>query len=136
MSQSQLLRIKREQTADVAVLKCTGRIVRGAEIQLLKNAVIGLPGMRVIVLDLSGVEVLDCGGLGILVLLQCWTQSNGIQFKIVNPSKLAREMFERTGLTRVLHISSLDDAMDVLRWSDNSALNVNAVGNRSLAAQV
>jgi anti-anti-sigma factor len=135
MSQSQLL-IKREQTPDVAILKCAGRIVRGAEIHILKSAVTGLRKMRVIVLDLSSVEALDCGGLGMLVLLQCWTRSNGIQLKIVNPSKFASEMFERTGLTRVLHISSLDDAVDVQRRSDNSVVNVSSAGNRPLAAQV
>jgi anti-anti-sigma factor len=61
----------------------------------------------VIVLDLSGVKMLDCGGLGALVFLHCWTRNNGIQLKLVNPSNFAREMFERTGLTCVLHVSSI-----------------------------
>jgi len=125
MSQSRSFHIKTEQAGDVAVLQCAGRMVRGEGLDRLKNAVTSLPEMRVIVLDLSRVEMLDCGGLGLLVLLQCWTRSNGIQLRLANPSNRAREMFERTGLTCVLHISSLDDAVDVLRRSDSTAEHVN-----------
>ena len=114
MNRSGSLSIKSEQAGDVAVLRCAGRLVRGKALNLLKNAVISLLGKRMIVLDLSKVETLDCGALGMLVLLQCWTRSNGIQLNLVDPSKMAREMFERTGLTCVLHISSMGDAVDVL----------------------
>ena len=122
MSRSGSLHIKSEQAGDVTVLQCAGRILRGEALRLLKNAVTSLPGMRVIVLDLSGVEMLDGGGLGMLVSLQGWTRNNGIQLKLVNPSNFAREMLERTGLTCVLHISSVDDAVDVLCRPDNTSV--------------
>jgi anti-anti-sigma factor len=111
-------------------------MVRGEALDILKNAVTSLPGIRVIVLDLSRVEMLDCGGLGMLVLLQRWTRSNGIQLKLVNPSNRAREMFKLTGLTCVLNISSLDDAVDVLRGSDDTTEHVNRAANSSFATQV
>jgi len=41
---------------------------------------------RVVVLDLSAVEMLDGGGLGMLVFLHRWTRDNAIQLKLVNPS--------------------------------------------------
>ena len=129
MSKSRSLHIKSEQAGDVAVLQCAGRIVRGEALRLLKNAVTSLQGMRVIVLDLSKVEILDCGGLGMLVLLQSWTRRNGIQLKLANPSNRAREMFERTGLTCVLHISSVDEAVEVLCGSDMTAGNANRVAS-------
>ena len=77
MSRARSLHIKSEQAGDMAVLHCAGRIVRGDSLHHLKVAVTSLPRMRVIVLDLSGVEMLDCGGLGMLVSLQCWTRNNG-----------------------------------------------------------
>jgi len=129
MSRPRSLHIKSEQAGDVAVLRCAGRIVRGEALHFLKNAVTSLPPIRVIVLDLSGVEMLDCGGLGMLVSLQGWTRNNGIQLKLVNPSSFAREILERTGLTCVLHISSVGDAVDVLRKSDRTTENVNRVPN-------
>ncbi|HXY52891.1 MAG TPA: STAS domain-containing protein [Terriglobales bacterium] len=129
MSQSPSLHVKTEQAGDVAVVQCCGRIVREEALHLLKNAVTSLPRMRLIVLDLSGVEMLDCGGIGMLVSLQCWTRNNGIQLRLVNPSNFAREMFERTGLTCVLDISSVDDAVDVLCKSDSTTENVNRLAN-------
>src|SRR6516165_11721945 len=99
--------VKSKQADDVAVLQCTGRIVRGEAIHCLRDAVFSLKQPRVVVLDLSEVEMLDGGGLGLLVFLHRWTRDNGIQLKLVNPSNIAREVLERTGLTCVLHISSV-----------------------------
>jgi len=108
------------------VLQCAGRIVRGEALHLLKDvAVASLTQTRVVVLDLSEVEMLDGGGLGMLVFLHRWTRDNGIQLKLVNPSNFAREVLERTGLTCVLHISSVDDAVEVLYSSDRATENVN-----------
>jgi len=129
MSRSGSLHIKSEQVRDVTVLRCTGRILRGEALHLLKSAVTNLAGMRVIVLDLSEVEMLDGGGLGMLVALQVWTRNNGIQLKLANPSKFAREMFERTGLTCVLHISSVDDAVDLLCKPESRTENMIPAGN-------
>lgn len=125
MSRSRSFRIKSQQTGDVAVLQCAGRIVRGEPLQLLRNSVTSLPRVRVIVLDLSRVDMLDCGGLGMLVFLQGWSRrNNGIQLKLVDPSNFARELLQRTGLTHVLHISSMGDAMAVLCESDGTGENV------------
>jgi anti-anti-sigma factor len=119
------LHINSEQTEDVALLHCSGKIVRDKALELLKAAVTSLTQARVIVLDVSGVEMLDAGGLGVLVFLHRWTRDNGIQLTLVNPSNFVQEMLERTQLTRVLHVSSLDDAVEVLCNSDLTTENVN-----------
>ena len=117
--------ISTEQTGDVAVLQCSGRIVRAQALSLLKDAVTSLSQLRVVVLDLSEVEMLDAGGLGMLVFLHNWTRANGIQLKLVNPPKLVREMLERTGLTSVLHISSVEDVVEIFCSSDRTIEKVN-----------
>ena len=108
------LQVKSEQTGDVAVLQCAGRIVRGEAIHFLKDAVTSLKQPRVVVLDLTGVEMLDGGGLGLLVFLHRWTRDNGIQLKMVNPSGFVREMLDHTRLSRVFNISSVEDAVEIL----------------------
>ena len=108
------LRIKSEQTGDVAVLQCAGRIVRGEPLHFLKAAVTALKQPRMVVLDLSEVELLDGGGLGVLVFLHRWTSNHGIQLKLVNPSSFVREMLDRTRLTCIFNISSMEDVVDVL----------------------
>jgi anti-anti-sigma factor len=119
------LSIKREQTGDVAVLQCAGRIVRGEALHFLKEAVTGLNRPRVVVLDLSEVEMLDGGGLGMLVFLHGWTHDNKIQLKLVNPSNFVREMLDRTRLTCVFNISSMDDVVEILCTSIDATLDVN-----------
>lgn len=108
------LTIRREQTGDVAILQCAGRIVRGEPLHFLKEAVTSLKNPRMVVLDLSDVEMLDGGGLGMLVFLHRWTRDNEVQMKLVNPSAFVREMLDRTRLTCVFNVSSIDDVFDVL----------------------
>lgn len=118
------LHIKMERTRDVAVLQCCGRLVRGEALQLLKDAVTSLSRLRVVVLDLSEAEMLDGGGLGMLVFLHKWSHSYGIQLSLVNPSRLALEMLMRTRLTSVLHVSSIDDVVDLFCNSHRTTENV------------
>ena len=96
--------ISAEQTGDVAVLQCAGRVVGPESLTALTDAVTSLSQLRVIVLDLSSVEIIDARGLGMLVFLHNWACATGIQVKLVNPSKLVREILEVTGLTSVLHV--------------------------------
>lgn len=118
------LHIKSEQTGDVAVLQCAGRIVRGEALRFLKCAVTCLKKPRVVVLDLTAVEMLDGGGLGMLVFLHRWTRDNGIQLKLVNPSEFVREMLDRTRLSCVFDISSVDDAVEILCTSQHARQDV------------
>ena len=108
------LRTEVQHTGDVAVVNCAGRIVRGDAACNLKTAVMSQRGARIVVLDLSDVEMVDGGGLGMLVFLRRWTSENGMQMKLVNPSHLVRELLERTQLTRIFDISSVEDALVIL----------------------
>jgi anti-anti-sigma factor len=118
------LQINTEQIGDIAVLQCAGRMVCAQELCVLKEAVTRLSQLRVIMLDLSEVEMLDGRGLGMLVFLHNWTCANSIHLKLVNPSKLVRELLDLTGLTTVLHISSVDDVIDMFCDSDPAIQNV------------
>jgi len=106
-------RISTEQIDDVAVLQCLGRVVDLEALSRLKAAVTSLSQLRVVVLDLSEVEMVDARGLGMLVFLHNWACATGMQVRLVNPSKLVRKMLEVTGLTSVLHFSSVDDLIEM-----------------------
>jgi anti-anti-sigma factor len=118
------LRIRSEQSGDVAVLQCSGRIVRGEPLHFLKEAVTSLKKPRLVVLDLSDVEMLDGGGLGMLVFLHRWTQNHQGQLKLVNPSSFVRDMLDRTRLACVFNISSMEDVVDILCTSTSVPLDV------------
>jgi anti-anti-sigma factor len=109
-----MLTIDVEKTAQVAVVRCAGRIVRGEEISVLKNAVISDKDLRVIVLDLCEITMLDAGGLTALVVLHEWASDRGIRMQIVNPSQFVMEVLTRTGLDQVFEVSTFDYALWVL----------------------
>jgi anti-anti-sigma factor len=110
-----MLTIDVEKSGDVAVVHCAGRLVRGAEVCTLRNAVISEKNTRIVVLDLSQLKFMDGGGLNSLVSLHHWTRNHAIQLKLVNLSPFVREMLIRTRLNRILDISSLRDVLTVLR---------------------
>lgn len=110
-----MLTLDVEKTGDVVVVRCGGRIVRGEEVRMLRNAVVSEKSSRIVVLDLSEVESLDAGGLTTLLSLHQWARSRGVQLKLVNPSRFVREILTRTQLDHVFDISTLDHALFVLR---------------------
>ena len=110
-----MLTIDVEKTGDVAVARCNGRLVRGEAISVLKNTVVSRRDTRIIVLDLTDVQTIDAGGLAALVALHHWSRERDIQLKLVNPSPFVREILRCTRLDRVFEISSLHDALLVLR---------------------
>ena len=113
-----MLTIDVEKTGDVAVVRCVGRIVRGAEVRTLRNAVLSEKEIRIVVIDLSDVETLDAGGLTVLLSLQQWAGSRKVQLKLVNPSHFVNEMLTRTGLDHVFDISTFEHALFVLGAPD------------------
>jgi anti-anti-sigma factor len=133
-----MLTIDVERSSGVAVVHCSGRLVRGVEVCTLRNAVVSEKTTRIVVLDLSQVEFMDAGGLNTLVSLHHWTRNHGIQLKVTQPSRLVHEMLTRTRLNRVFEISSLHDALAILSGTDCHRANYAAgymVQAQALAAK-
>src|SRR5262249_50918492 len=86
-----------------------GRIVRG-ETEVLRNAVLAQRKVSVVVLDLTRVNTIDAGGLGLLLELRQHTESRGIEFRLKNVTKLVMQILEITRLDTVFDISVRDDA--------------------------
>ncbi|MBZ5655490.1 MAG: STAS domain-containing protein [Acidobacteriia bacterium] len=100
---------------DVAVVGCSGRMVRGATLDEFRMRLERLENLRVLVLDLSGIEQMDAGGLGVLLMLRRWALQEKVQLKLVNPSAFVRRVLEATHLNSVFEISSLEEALSILR---------------------
>ncbi len=100
---------------DVAVVTCSGRMVRGAALDELRRRIERLERVRVLVLDVSEVEQLDARGLGTLLLVRRWATQKSAKLKLVNPPVFFRRLLEATHLTSVFEISSLKEAICILR---------------------
>jgi len=100
-----MLSVTVQDFRDVAVLRCAGRIVAGREAGILRTAALSLVNKRTVVVDLTRVETIDGGGIGLLVFLQGWARAVGIELKLMNPAQHVRELLELTNLDSVFEIS-------------------------------
>lgn len=115
MNRHMELKFQVECLQDVAVVNCSGRMVRGAALDEFRRRIEQLERVRVLVLDLSEVEQLDAGGLGTLLMVRRWAMQKSAQMKLVNPPVFFRRMLEATHLSSVFEISSLKEAICILR---------------------
>ena len=112
------LRFQIECQHDVAIVRCSGRLVRGVAVDDFRDRITQLEHLRVLILDLSEIEQLDAGGLGTLLIVRRWARQHAVQMKLVNPSPFVRRILEATRLTAVFEISSLEEALCVLEASE------------------
>lgn len=117
MNKNMDLQYQVECQHDVAVVRCSGRLVRGKALDEFRLGIEGLDHLRVLILDLSEIDQLDAGGLGALLLLRRWARLNNVQMKLVNPSQFLLRVLEATRLTSVFEISSLEEALCILQAS-------------------
>ena len=89
----------------VTVLRCSGRIVRGDGADDLLRTVTS-QNKRQVQIDLSRVEIIDAGGLGVLAALEKWAKDGNRTIQVINPTKRVREALETTKLISVLQICS------------------------------
>jgi anti-sigma B factor antagonist len=107
------LTLEAEHPGSAIVLHCQGRIIFRDEACALSNIVTEvLPSARRMVVDLAGVDSVDSGGLGELVLTHMWAESAGYMLKFACPKKSVRHLFEITNLVSVFDVyASVPEAM-------------------------
>ena len=120
MNRHMELKFQVECLQDVAVVNCSGRMVRGVALDEFRRRIERLERVRMLVLDVSEVDHLDAGGLGTLLLVRRWAMRNSVRMKLVNPPVFFRDLLEATHLTSLFEISSLKEAICILRSKESS----------------
>ena len=100
-----MLKVYEKKLGDVAVLCLQGRIVNG-ETTALRKAVDSQSDANAVVLDLARVNTIDAGGLGVMLELRGHAQSKGIDFKLMNMTKLVSRVLEITRLNSVFEVTT------------------------------
>jgi anti-sigma B factor antagonist len=105
------LSLETRVTEDVAVIRCRGRIAYGIEAAALSGEIAELaPQTRRVVIDLSGVEMIDAAGLGTLISVALTAQASQCSVKLAAPGNLIRQLLELTQLTSVFEVHPTLDA--------------------------
>jgi anti-anti-sigma regulatory factor len=113
-----MINVNVEKLGELRVVECDGRIVRSDAAFALRDSVTSQADARMIVLDLSEVNALEGGGLGMLIFLQRWAQDHHIQLKLFNPRSSVRARLERTAPRVGFEIVSLEELLDLLGQAD------------------
>jgi anti-sigma B factor antagonist len=111
------LSVEARNHGDVIVVRCQGRIVYRDEAAALSRVVgeVLHQGSK-LVLDLSGVSVMDSAGIGELALLQSWAQERRAELKCVAADGVVRTLLDLTKLDSVLEVHvTLESALGSFR---------------------
>jgi anti-sigma B factor antagonist len=107
------LRLHTRTIEGVTVLYCQGRISYGNETAVFLEKIAGLlPHTQQLIIELSGVEMIDSAGLGELVMMLMWAQACGCSIKLASAQHQVQDLLELTNLASLFEIhSTLDRAL-------------------------
>ena len=92
---------------DVVIVRCTGRIVGGPEVEILRACVKGLDSdLKQIVLDLQEVTFIDSSGLGTLVRLLAGLRARDGDMQLCNVPEVVAKVIHLTHLHALLAMHS------------------------------
>lgn len=102
---------------DIVVVDCSGRIVFGEESADLRDTVkMVITQSKRIILNLSGVNYIDSGGLGTLVALYTSARNNGGCIKLANLTPRVGDLLQVTKLVTIFDVyDSEQQALDSFR---------------------
>jgi anti-sigma B factor antagonist len=104
------LKMETDISGDVIILYCSGRLVFGDETAAFRERIRNiLLGAQQIVVNLSGIEYIDSGGLGTLVGTLASTRNRHGEIKLVRPNQRVAELLQRTRLNTVFKSYDSDD---------------------------
>lgn len=98
----------------VTVIFCKGRIAYGIEASLLSSEIAELARQtHRVVIDLSGVEMIDAAGLGALLSVVLTAQASHCAVRFAAPGNRIRRLLDLTKLTSVCDVHLTVDAATI-----------------------
>jgi len=114
-----MMAIHVENMSDLAVIECSGRITRSDTVFRLRDVVQAQAGSHIITLDLSEVEAMSGGGLGMLAFLERWAREHNIRLKLYRPSKSVLQGLVQNRSILNFEIVSFHEMMSILAQSNS-----------------
>lgn len=102
-----------EVIGDIAVVQCEGRIVQSDAAYRLRDEILSQRNARVVVVELSEVDSIEGGGLGMLAFLQRWAHDHNIKLKLFNPSSSVQDRLDHSWMPS-LDVATTDEVIALL----------------------
>jgi anti-anti-sigma regulatory factor len=113
-----MMEIRVENLDDLVLIECKGRFVRSDTVFQLRDVVMAQHA-AIVVLDLSEVEAMGGGGVGMLKFLEHWAQEQKIHLKLFNPSKAVVEGLVLNRCILDFEIAGFHEMMGILAHGDS-----------------
>jgi anti-sigma B factor antagonist len=105
------LRLSTRTLGGIFIVDCAGRIVFGEESAYLRDTVKKLIAEKQnTVLNLSGVNYIDSGGLGTLVALYTTARNSGHSLKLANLTQRVGDLLQVTKLVTIFDVYDSEQA--------------------------
>lgn len=114
-----MLTVQIETLGDLTVVECKGRIVRSEAVVKLCDAVISQADASIIVLDLSEVEAIGGGAVGMIGFLHLWACNHDTQLKLFNPRQSVRDRLEQVNSMREFDVATFEEMVALLAGTYN-----------------
>jgi len=112
-----MLNVTVEHIGELAVVECEGSIAESESAVKLREAVTSQTDARIVVIELSDVQAIEGGGLGMLVFLQRWAREHNIRFLLFNPSKPVRSRLKRAQSIAKIYIATIEEMMALVVYA-------------------
>jgi len=113
-----MLTIRVEKFTELTVVECRGRITHSEAVFKLRDVVQSQDDARVIAVDLSEVDAMGGGGLGMLVYLERWARENKIQLKLFCPSEQVMDALTHYRSVANFEIANIQEMIGLLAQYD------------------
>jgi len=114
-----MLALHVENLHDLAVVECKGRIIHSDAVFRLRDVVQAQANAHIIALDLSEIQAIGGGGLGMLVFLERWARQRGISLKLFSPSPSVMEGLAQNRCMLNFEIATFHEMMRILAQADS-----------------
>jgi len=108
-----------ENLGALAVIECAGRIVTSHAAFTLRNAVTSQTNARIVILDLSEVDAMGGGAVGMLAFLQRWADAHDVRLKLFSPSRSLRQRLEHTTSIPEFEFATIDEVIAYFPGGDS-----------------
>jgi anti-anti-sigma factor len=107
-------------------------MVRSDTVFQLRDTITEQRGVRAILLDLSELQSISGGGVGMLVFLREWARCRGVQLWLCDPPPAVRKSLTYSKSASEIKVASMSEVVELIDWEGLPGMRVTKSEPRAL----